>query len=466
MLCEEVFGLFVEESPVSVMNRIILERVFAPEKLDFLFENSAESQYTREQMFSTLVNLMSTVALRIRPSVNAAYPRYKDELGVSVQAVYDKLKGVETQTSSELVRFTAREAIPLIGLMNGTQPPLLPKYRVKILDGNHLAGTDHRLDVLKETNAGALPGQSLVILEPEYMLITDIRLCEDGHAQERSYLHEVLWAIIARDLIIADRNFCTTHFVFGIKRKKAFFLIRQHSQNLYCELKGRSRYKGCTATGRVYEQEIILRDPDTNEEFIARRITVKLNTPTRDGDTEIHVLTNVPAKDADAVKIAELYLHRWTLETAFQQMTVDLKCEINTLGYPKAALFGFCVAVACYNVLAVLKAAICAGRDEDTKPKDISNFYVADEIKSIYRGMMISIPPEHWVQFQTMPAKQLCKLLIQIAEKIDWNAFKKSHRPPKKPKAELPSAKNKHVSTAKLLAAKKKRVKEGAAAPP
>ena len=268
--------------------------------------------------------------------------------------------------------------------MKGTQPPLLPNYRVKILDGNHLAGTDHRLDVLKETNAGALPGQSLVILEPEYMLVTDIFLCEDGHAQERSYLHEVLWAIFAGDLIIADRNFCTTHFVFGIKRKKAFFLIRQHAQNLYWELKGRPRFIGCTATGRVYEQEIILRDPDTNEDFTARRITVKLYTPTRDGDTEIHLITNVPAKDADAVKIADLYQNRWTLETAFLQMTVDLKCELNTLGYPKAALFGFCVAVACYNVLAVLKAAICAGRDEATKPGDISNFYLADEIKGVY----------------------------------------------------------------------------------
>ena len=356
--------------------------------------------------------------------------------------------------------------MPLIRLMKGTQPPLLPNYRVKILDGNHIAGTDHRLDVLKETNAGALPGQSLVILEPEYMLVTDIFLCEDGHAQERSYLHEVLPTIVARDLIIADRNFCTTNFLFGLKRKKAFILIRQHSQNLYWELKGRLRYMGCTTTGLVYEQEIILRNPDTTEEWIARRITVKLNTPTRDGDTEIHLITNVPAKDADAVKIAELYLNRWALETAFQQITVDLRCEINTLGYPKAALFSFCVAVACYNILAVLKAAICAGRDEPTKPAEISNYYLADEIKGVYRGMMISIPPEQWVQFQTMPAKPLCKLLVQIAKKIDWKIFKKSHRPPKKPKAELPSAKNKHVSTAKLLAAAKKKAQERVAVPP
>ena len=55
MLFEGVFERFVEKSPVSVMNRIILERMFAPEKLDFLFENSAESQYAREQMFSKTI---------------------------------------------------------------------------------------------------------------------------------------------------------------------------------------------------------------------------------------------------------------------------------------------------------------------------------------------------------------------------------------------------------------------------
>ena len=110
---------------------------------------------------------------------------------------------------------------------------------------------------------------------------------------------------------------------------------------------------------------------------------------------------------------------------------------------------------------------LCAGRDEVTKPGDISNFYVVDEIKGVYRGMMIAIPPNKWVQFQAMPARQFCTLLVRIAEKIDWNAFKKSHRPPKKPKGELPSAKNKHVSTAKLLAAaKQKRLKEKVAASP
>jgi hypothetical protein len=45
---------------------------------------------------------------------------------VSVQAVYDKLAGVEPETSAELVRHTARRLQPLILEMPGALPPLVP----------------------------------------------------------------------------------------------------------------------------------------------------------------------------------------------------------------------------------------------------------------------------------------------------------------------------------------------------
>lgn len=42
-----------------------------------------------------------------------------------------------------------------------------------------------------------------------------------------------------------------------------------------------------------------------------------------------------------------------------------MRCEINTLGYPKAALFAFCLAASLSNVLSVIRAALHAvhGRD-------------------------------------------------------------------------------------------------------
>ena len=47
---------------------------------------------------------------------------------------------------------------------------------MKIADGNHLSGTEHRLKVLRDNLAKALPGKSIAVLDPQKMLVTDIFL--------------------------------------------------------------------------------------------------------------------------------------------------------------------------------------------------------------------------------------------------------------------------------------------------
>ena len=48
---------------------------------------------------------------------------------------------------------------------------------------------------------------------------------------------------------------------------------------------------------------------------------VRLNQPTRDGGTELHVLTNPTEREASAMKVAELYKERWTIEIVFHELT-------------------------------------------------------------------------------------------------------------------------------------------------
>jgi len=48
------------------------------------------------------------------------------------------------------------------------------------------------------------------------------------------------------------------------------------------------------------------------------------------------------------------------VEGAFQTLTDVLRCEIETLGYPRAALFSFAMAVLAYNTYAVVKASLRA----------------------------------------------------------------------------------------------------------
>ena len=72
----------------------------------------------------------------------------------------------------------------------------------------------------------------------------------------------------------------------------------------------------------------------------------------------ISILTNLPRQTALAKTVARLYGKRSTIETAFQELEGHLHSEINTLGYPQAALFGFCVALVAYNARAVVFAAL------------------------------------------------------------------------------------------------------------
>ena len=62
------------------------------------------------------------------------------------------------------------------------------------------------------------------------------------------------------------------------------------------------------------------------------------------------------------------------------------------MGYPKAALFGFCLALVAYNVLAVVLAALRGVHGEETVEEEVSLYYIANEISTTYHGMMIAIP--------------------------------------------------------------------------
>jgi IS4 transposase len=435
----------------------VLENALSPRVVDQVFEDGAERQYTRKLLFSSIVDLMALVVCRIRPAICAAYQARSEIVEASLKAVYDKLDRTEPGLSAALVHTVAARLTPVIDAMKGGQPELLPGYHVKILDGNHLAGTEHRLKELRTMRAGALPGQALVVLDPQLMLATDVILCEDGHAQERSLLDQVLGIVRARDLWIEDRNFCTTGFLFGIADRKAFFVVRQHASTLHWEFAGKRRACGRIDTGTVFEQTVRASN-DAGEILVLRRITVVLDQPTRDGETEIHLLTNVPARDARAKGIADLYRKRWLIETAFAELEATLNGEVNTLGYPKAALFAFCVALVSYNVLSTVKAALRSVHGDEVVAEDISGYYVAEEVTMTHRGMMIAIPEDEWVVFQEMAPAELAGVLVELAAAVRLPAYQKHTRGPKKPKPKKQSgAKIKHVATAKVLANRQKR---------
>ena len=352
--------------------------------------------------------------------------------------------------------FRSERLEPIIRQMGGTSPPLLEGYKAKILDGNHLAHSERRMGILRDVAAGPLPGQTLVVYEPETDLVTGVIGCEDGHTQERKLLDQIWPLVHKRDLWIADRNFCTTKFLSGVAARCGFFAVRQHASTLRWEREGRRRKVGKTDSGVLYERRLWLLDED-GKEFSVRQITLELTTPTRDGETVIRVLSNLPSK-IPAAKIAALYRERWKIEHLFQKMTQLLRCEIDTLAYPKAAVFGFCVALAASNVLAATKAALRATHKDASLDDDLSDFMVAEELSGTYRGMMIALPGEEWTKLAALSDSEFMEWLLAIAKRVRLDRYQKSKRGPKKPRTRRTRFKKaKHVATSRLIDAAKKK---------
>src|SRR4051812_14148534 len=102
-----VFDAFIQKAPLCVMTRITLESLFDEDRLNRLFESTAQRQYHRELMFAQVVELMMSVVLRADKSVLAAYRKRAGSLGVSDEAVYQKLQCQELGVSEALVRDSA-----------------------------------------------------------------------------------------------------------------------------------------------------------------------------------------------------------------------------------------------------------------------------------------------------------------------------------------------------------------------
>ncbi|MBV5347387.1 transposase [bacterium] len=445
----EILQKFVEKSPATVMVRALLEQLLNPERLDRWFETTRQTQYTRDILFSSLVGLMLQVVCKTQASVHAAY-RHAN-IGASVVAVYGKLRGVELTTSEALVADIAAQARDLIHAMNGARPSLLPGYRLKYLDGNCLAASEHRLEVLRATAAGPLPGKSLVVFDPQLDLAIAAVLCPDGHTQERALLDAVLDTVEANDVWIADRNFCVSNFLFEIHRRQAFFIIRQHG-NLSTKPLEKFKFVGTSASGDVYDQAVQLTSP-SGQTWSLRRITIKLKTPTRDGETRLVLLTNVPLAVAGAVTIAAAYRLRWGIETVFQKLEKNFNSEITSLGYPPAALFGFSLALVAFNLYAVVMAALRVAHPTQDVDQTVSQFYLASEIGATMTGLAIAVPEHEWAPLAHATTEQFAGYLLLLARYVDLHKLRKTPRGPKKPPT--PRTKYKghpHVSTAKLLA--------------
>jgi IS4 transposase len=449
-LLPAILDPFAKGAVPAVMTRIALDWIIDEPVLNELFDETAEDQYTREWALAHLVNVMVDVACGFRPSPHAAIKRRQLERIASPSSFYRKLGRTEPAIPATVVRHTAERARDLIVAAGALMPEPIPGYATRILDGNALSGTEHRLEPLRDLGAAGLPGKALAIYEPASGLIRAVVLEEDGHAQERSLLDQI--PIELGQLWIMDRNFCVRTFLFRIQRALAFFLVRRHAQNLPFQELTPLAAKGRCATGMVFEQTIAVEDTERpGDVHRLRRIVLQLDQPTREGESEIVLVTNLP-ESVSAQACCDAYRGRWQIERHFQALNDLLHCEVPSLGYPRAALFAFSMSAVAGNALAVLKGNLRAVHGEELAG-EVSNFELVDQAAEVYPGMMIAVPPAHWAWVRRSSAEAIAGVMNHLAAQMPVERMLRTRRGPKKPRTrrKQSGAVDRHVATQKVL---------------
>jgi hypothetical protein len=454
MVLPAILDPFANGAAPAVMTRLALDWMIQRTSIDPLLEEVAQGQYDREFLLSHFVEVMADVACGFRPSPRAAFLRRQFDQIASLSAFYSKLSRMEPAVPAAIVGQTADRARELIETAEGFLPEPVPGYSARILDGNVLAGTDHRIDELRSTRAATLPGKLLAIYEPISGLVRDVILEENAHTQERALLDQVV--VEPGQLWVMDRNFCVRTFLFRILRSGAFFLVRRHDSCLPFEPIEPLRSVARCDTGDIFEQPIWVDDPECEgRRYRLRRIVLRPDRPTREGETEIVLITNLP-DEIGASLCCEVYRGRWEIERHFQKLTDLLHCEVSGLGYPRAALFAFCMSVLAGNALAVLTGSLRAVHGEEMVA-ELSTHALVNDVAEVYPGMMIAVPPTEWMFLESCSASQVADLLRDLADRVPIERMLRSRRGPKKPRKDRgsPGSRIHHVATKKLLDASK-----------
>jgi hypothetical protein len=128
------------------MARTALEHALPADWIDTVFEAERQRQYSRELLFSTVVELMTLVSLGLRPSLHAAARQMGNlpvmhlvgasqagpSAEVSLASLYDKINHTEPGILRALVQGAAQRLAPVMAEV-GIRPAL-PGYQVRVLE--------------------------------------------------------------------------------------------------------------------------------------------------------------------------------------------------------------------------------------------------------------------------------------------------------------------------------------------
>ena len=138
------------------------------------------------------------------------------------------------------------------------------------------------------------------------------------------------------------------------------------------------------------------------------------------------------------------------------QLRQSLRCEVDTLAYPKAAIFAFSPAITAYNAMALLRGEPGGVHGFEYVEQKLSWNILCSETSSAWYGMEIAMDDAQWCRnTDPLTDRQFGTLLRKIREHFNFARYPKSRRGPKKKVTKKFDPKVNHVSAAKIIEQRK-----------
>ena len=256
----------------------------------------------------------------------------------------------------------------------------------------------------------------------------------------------------ADQLWIEERNFCTLGLMFGMAHGGP---PSWSVSTARC--KARSSVvppaRAPPVVARSMNKGMLVRDPESGEALRVRRLTLKLKEPTRDGDTELHILSNVPVHRASAPHLARLYGKRWSIETAFFRDHHDAVVRDRHAGISQSSVVRLLLGVVAYNGVSLVKASLRSAHGRGGRRAGLRLLPIVGNSPHLRRHDDRDSRGPLGLS-QELSAKQLAKVLRELASSVNYAYHKHPRGPKKKPPERTAYQNGRHVSTARLLAQK------------
>ncbi|VWD33401.1 prevent-host-death protein [Burkholderia lata] len=432
---------FVEQSPMTIMTRLVLQCALHDDWIDTAVEADEEpdDESIRETLFALAVDAIAAIAAQAQMETSQmphGVPGHVSSApGAAVAALHDGMSRWRAGWGRALVRDSVDLLLPVAAARADERGRTLGGMRLRVLDGTGDScapgggGCDCGRacdDPARDAALGMTGARVMPVYDPELAMIVDLLPVERGRSHERAFVGALLETVRPGELWIVDGRFDTDAIVSGWPRRGGAFVLRDDGGAAACRPLGGWRDAGPLDGGGVREQAVGIAG-DGEASGTLRRI--EWCGHGRDGHpgATVTVLTNLPVEQFDACQVMQLARRRWRDAMPFP-LEPALGGTLFGSVPARASLLACGIAALAYNAFSVMTRVVGGALGLDERDVERVPSHIADGVTATYAGMMIALPPDWWRRYDQLPAATLGQIVRMLAVHVDPRSERRRRR--------------------------------------